>query len=147
MAFLSFHCEIWEIRKVAVSNPVVSKSILKSVLRRITGKTPTDLSEAKILSMIWNKGVIFPGFHNKYLNLQLIYALYYFIGTIFPLYLLFCQLTRDEPQKHIKLSGLIFTEPAKDTLAKEDVAVFVTTVSTYWNIFTMNKPIFVLCSN
>lgn len=61
MPFLSFDCEIWEIRKVAVSNLIVSKSILKSVPSQINDKAPTDLSGAKILLMIWNKGVISPG--------------------------------------------------------------------------------------
>lgn len=75
MSFLSFHCEIWEIRKVAVSNPIVSKSILKFVPYQISGRTPTGLREANILSMIWNEGVIFPGFRDKYFNLQLIYEL------------------------------------------------------------------------
>jgi len=106
ISFLSLHCETWEIRKVAVSNPIVSKSILKLVPCQINGKTPTDFSRAKILSMIWNKGVIFPDFHNKYFNLVFIYALqnkilrfcHSFIGIILPLYFIFCQLTRDELQ-------------------------------------------------
>lgn len=60
-------------------------------------------------------------------------------SVILWLYLVFCQFTRDELQKYIKASGLMLTEPGKHTLAKEDVAGFVTKVSIYWNIFAVNK--------
>lgn len=61
------HLLLWEIRKVAVSNLILPKSLLKTVPQQINGNTPRDFKGAKILSIIWNKEVIFPNFHNNFL--------------------------------------------------------------------------------